>query len=119
MLLSLKRSHFITVPKEMHGFLFTCSKEGFERDTKLGKIAFGFEFWRNSRTTSVVGLPGLVEFEIPFEMKKKYSRKKLQPIRFPHFLSNLMKGNNIPQILLFFSVLNIYKVFILFFFLVI
>jgi hypothetical protein len=40
------------------------------------EIAFGFEFWRSSRATSVVGLPGLVEFEIPFEMKKKNIQEK-------------------------------------------
>jgi hypothetical protein len=79
----------------------------------------GFEFWRSSRTTSVVGLPGLVEFEIPFEIKKRIVKKKIATNSFPHFLSNLMEGNNIPQVLLFFSVPNIYEVFLYFFFLVI
>jgi hypothetical protein len=54
----------------MDFYLHVVKKDLRER-YKIGKIALGFEFWRNSRTTSVAGLWGLVEFEIPFEIKKK------------------------------------------------
>jgi hypothetical protein len=68
----------------MDFYLHVVKKDLRER-YKIGKIALGFEFWRNSRTTSVAGLWGLVEFEIPFEIKKKNIKKKIATNSFSPF----------------------------------